>query len=126
MMVRIVGVKTVKTAKLVCFLSPTTTTLIINDIIVGKQMQSLGRRSARVSTVVDDCGANIYNAVWRSVLDELDIVRNHRLFVLCRLTSCSCLKVVSLREQIDMRVILDAEYRLAVSQVISKLNKNSF
>mmetsp|Transcript_12765 Transcript_12765/g.21686 ORF Transcript_12765/g.21686 Transcript_12765/m.21686 type:complete len:360 (-) Transcript_12765:33-1112(-) len=65
---------------------------------VGKQMQSLGRRSARVSTVVDDCGANIYNAVWRSVLDELDIV-------------------VSLREQIDMRVILDAEYRLAVSQL---------
>ena len=48
------------------------------------------------------------------------------LFVLCRLTSCLCLKVVSLREQIDMRVILDAEYRLAVSQVISKLKKNSF
>lgn len=69
-------------------------------------MKSLGQRSARVSTVVEDwcaavgsarlcgvdachviSGANIYNAVWRSVADELDLV-------------------MSLREQIDARVLV--------------------
>jgi hypothetical protein len=63
--------------------------------VVGAQMQSLGLRSARVSQVVDDCGANIYNAVWRSVRDECDTV-------------------ASLRELVHQRVMIEAEYKMAV------------
>ena len=58
-------------------------------------MQALGDRSARVSQVVVDHGVNIYTAVWRSVRDECDVV-------------------LSLREQLEQRVALDAEYRCAV------------
>lgn len=66
--------------------------------LVGAQMQSLGLRSARVSQVVDDCGANIYNAVWRSVRDECDVV-------------------ASLREQVHQRVMVEAEYKMSVENL---------
>merc|ERR1719197_1714568 len=62
------------------------------------QMQALGDRSARVSQVVVDHGVNIYTAVWRSVRDECDVV-------------------LSLREQLEQRVALDAEYRCAVQSL---------
>lgn len=88
--------------------------------------------------------ANIYNAVWRSVADELDLViseRRHRLRFSFRtdmkqtttdalmavvvsnprrrsfVRSFKLVQVMSLREQIDQRVLLEADHRLAVKNV---------